>query len=75
MLIIAISHGSNGDPFTTSAVPETGQVDPYDSTDCLAFICSAKSLPLYLVDTVLVVETDCQGTSEPEVTHNYTEFD
>ena len=75
MLIIAIAHGYDTDPFTTSTSANTGVVDPTDADACLSFICKDKELRPEWIDELLVVETDCQGTSEPEVTHHYTEFD
>lgn len=78
MLIIAISHGSLTDPFTTSVqtradfcTPEP--VDGNDRQACLAYICKEKNLKPEWVDALLIVELP-DYDAEPEVTHNYTEF-
>lgn len=81
MLIIAISHGSETDPFTTSTTgpdfydPRTNEgLNIHDANACRAFICKDKDLRPEWVDEILVVYSSDYG-EEPQVQHHYTEFD
>jgi hypothetical protein len=78
MLLIAVSFGTHGDPFTCSTTyPWDDAVkagfDPSDAVQCRDYICKDKGLePLY-IDEVMVVYAD-EG-EDPEVKHWHYEFD
>ena len=78
MLIIAISHGFNTDPFTTS----TNGPDFFDSTTgaglnihdaehCREFICKDKNLQKEWIDEILIVYSS-DYDEDPEVQHHYS---
>lgn len=79
MLIIAVSHGSETDPFTTSTLTRSDTclpepVDAKDAKACRDFICKDKDLRPEWIDEILVVYLP-EYDADPEVVHHYTEFD
>lgn len=80
MLIIGISHGEHGDPFTTSTntiKDERTKKEPFEPSDrnaCLSYLCAEKNLRPEWIDEILVVYLP-EYDADPEVMHHYTEFD
>lgn len=75
MLIIAISHGSETDPFTTStntrSDPQAKEnFGPDDAQACLDYICKEKDLRPEWIDELLIVHLP-EYDADPEVTHHY----
>lgn len=80
MLLIAVSFGSKGDPFTCSTnilwkeVVKTG-MDPSDANQCRDYLCKDKDLDPNQIDEVMVVYSDPkENNGEPEVKHWHYEF-
>ena len=76
MLIIAISHGAETDPFTTSKITrsDTCLPEPVDANDakaCLDWICKEKDLRPEWIDEILVVSLP-DYDADPEVIHHFS---
>lgn len=72
MLLIAVSFGSEGDPYTCSITAGV-EVDAENARQCLDFLCKEKRLNPKEIDEVLVVD-DVYGAGayNPEVIHHYS---
>lgn len=77
MLIIAIAHGSQTDPFTTSTntlKDERTKQEPFSPEDakaCRDYICKEKDLRPEWIDEILVVYLP-EYDADPEVMHHHT---
>jgi len=70
LLLIAVSFGFDGHPFTTSTTVDSTTVDHNDRNACRDYLCSDKGLEPEMIDEVLVVFQD-GAFDNLQVQHQY----